>query len=329
MSQLAIVFPGQGSQKTGMLAELAQAPGNGIVETSFAEASAAIGSDLWDIAQRNPDGLLDQTEFTQPALLAAGIALWRLWRERGGARPDLLAGHSLGEYTALVAAEVLEFSQAVKVVHQRGQFMQRAVPSGTGGIAAIIGLDSAKLEAVCLEAEAAGEGTVSPANHNSPGQTVIAGDSAAVKRAMALCKQAGAKRALPLKMSVPSHCALMEPARGQLETELAKLEFRPAAIPVVQNATGRASRDPEEIRHNLGAQLCSPVRWIDCVETMHAAGATHFLECGPGKVLAGLIKRIAPSAQTHNSEDPASLAAALAETSASTSTPSPLRATPP
>ncbi len=312
MSKLAIVFPGQGSQKTGMLAELAQA--HGVVETSFAEASAAIGRNLWDIARHNPDGLLDETQFTQPALLAAGIALWRLWRERGGAEPDLLAGHSLGEYTALVAAEVLEFGQAVKVVHQRGQFMRRAVPAGAGGIAAIIGLDGAKLAAICLEAEAAGEGAVSPANHNAPGQIVIAGDSAAVKRAMALCKQAGARRALPLKMSVPSHCALMEPARRQLETELAKIPFHPAAVPVVQNATGRASRDPEEIRRNLIAQLCSPVRWIDCVETMRAAGATHFLECGPGKVLTGLIKRIAPKAQTHNSEDPPSLAAALADT---------------
>jgi len=311
MTKLAIVFPGQGSQKTGMLAELAQAHGNSIVETSFAEASAAIGRDLWDITRRNPDGLLDETHITQPALLAAGIALWRLWRERGGAKPDLLAGHSLGEYTALVAAEVLEFGQAAKVVHQRGQFMQRAVPAGAGGIAAIIGLDAAKLEAICLEAEAAGEGAVSPANHNSPGQTVIAGDSAAVKRAMALCKQAGAKRALPLKMSVPSHCALMEPARGQLEAELAELPFRPAALPVVQNATGRASSDPEKIRHNLIAQLCSPVRWIDCVETMRAAGATHFLECGPGKVLTGLIKRIAPNAQTWNTDTPASFAAAL------------------
>ena len=311
MAKLAIVFPGQGSQKTGMLAELAEA--HGIIQATFAEASAAIGCDLWDIARQNPDGLLDQTRFTQPALLAAGIAVWRLWQEQGGASPQYFAGHSLGEYTALVAAEVLAFGAAVDAVHKRGQFMQQAVPAGAGGMAAIIGLEAEALERVCAEAEAAGEGAVSAANYNSPGQTVIAGDAAAVNRAMTLCKQAGAKRALPLKMSVPSHCALMEPARRQLEAELATLEFRPAAIPVVQNATGKASSDPDTIRSNLVAQLCSPVRWIDCVETMYAAGATRFLECGPGKVLSGLIKRITPNAQVQTTDTPTSLATAHKE----------------
>ena len=311
MAKLAIVFPGQGSQKTGMLAELAE--DHGVIETTFAEASAAIGCDLWNIALQNTDGLLDQTRYTQPALLAAGIAVWRLWQEQGGASPQWFAGHSLGEYTALVAAEVLEFDAAVDAVHKRGQFMQQAVPAGAGGIAAIIGLDAETLERVCAEAEAAGEGAVSAANYNSPGQTVIAGDAVAVNRAMMLCKQAGAKRALPLKMSVPSHCALMEPARRQLEAELATIEFRPATVPVVQNATGKASSDPYTIRSNLVSQLCSPVRWIDCVETMHAAGAIRFLECGPGKVLSGLIKRITPNAQVQTTDTPTSLATAHKE----------------
>ena len=310
MARTAIIFPGQGSQKTGMLAALAGE--HGVIRDSFLEASEAIGEDLWDISRNNPDGLLDQTQFTQPALLAAGVALWRLWRERDGARPELLAGHSLGEYTALVAAEVLTFGDAASAVRKRGQFMQQAAPRGAGGIAAIIGLEAAALEKVCHEATAAGEGAVSPANYNSPGQTVIAGDAGAVTRAMKLCKEAGAKRALPLKMSVPSHCTLMEPARKQLEQELSSLTFRPAQIPVVQNVTGQPSTDPEQIRRNLVAQLCSPVRWIDCVETIHHAGIDNFLECGPGKVLSGLVKRIAPAAATWNCDDPDSFSEALA-----------------
>ena len=311
MSNFAVVFPGQGSQKTGMLATLAEA--NNIIRATFDEASAAVGRDLWNIARGQPEGLLDQTHITQPALLAAGVALWRLWLERGGARPARFAGHSLGEYSALVAAEVLDFGAAAAAVHKRGQFMQQAVPAGAGGIAAIIGLDSATLEQACVEAEAAGEGAVSPANFNSPGQTVIAGDAVAVNRAMALCKQAGAKRALPLKMSAPSHCALMEPARRQLEQELAALDFKSAAVPVVQNVSGQASSDPKEIRRNLVAQLCRPVRWIDCVEKMRAAGVENFLECGPGRVLSGLIKRIAPQASAWNCDGPESFARALAE----------------
>ncbi len=311
MAKCAIVFPGQGSQKTGMLAALAEE--HGIIRASFLEASEAIGEDLWDISQNNPDGLLDQTQFTQPALLAAGVALWRLWRERGGAQPELLAGHSLGEYTALVAAEVLAFGDAARAVRKRGQFMQQAAPRGAGGIAAIIGLEADALEQACHKATAAGEGAVSPANYNSPGQTVIAGNAGAVTRAMDLCKEAGAKRALPLKMSVPSHCALMEPARKQLEKELAGLTFHPAKIPVIQNVTGETCSDPERIRGNLVAQLCSPVRWIDCVETIHSTGIDNFLECGPGKVLGGLIKRIAPTAATWNCDDSDSFSRALAE----------------
>ena len=295
-----------------MLAALAGA--HGTVENTFTEASEVIGLDLWDIVQHNKDGALDQTRITQPALLTAGIAIWRLWRQQRGAQPSLLAGHSLGEYAALVAAEVLEFGAAVDVVHKRGIFMQEAVPKGAGGMAAIIGLDSDSLERVCTEAEAAGEGAVSAANYNSPGQTVIAGDAAAVNRAMQMCLEAGARRALPVKMSVPSHCALMEPARQKLEAELAELDFRPAGIPVVQNVTGRASSDPDEIRENLAAQICRPVRWIDCIEHMSEAGITRILECGPGKVLNGLIKRISPQISTWNCDEPDSLSRAVTDT---------------
>ena len=294
-----------------MLAALAGA--GKVIEQTFAEASEVIGQDLWDIAQHDRERLLDQTHITQPALLAAGIALWRMWQRQGGAKPAMLAGHSLGEYSALVAAGVLEFGAAIGTVHKRGLFMQNAVPKGVGGIAAIIGLDSAALERACAEAEAAGEGAVSAANYNSPGQTVIAGDAAAVTRAMKFCLAAGARRALPLKMSAPSHCMMMEPARLKLEQELAFLDFRPAAIPIVQNFSGRASRDPDEIRENLVAQLCHPVRWIDCIEFMSGKGIGRILECGPGKVLNGLIKRISPRLATWNCDSPESLAQAISE----------------
>ncbi len=312
MRDFAVVFPGQGSQKTGMLTALAGA--SETIENTFAEASEVIGLDLWDIVQHDRDLTLDQTRITQPALLAAGIALWRLWRQRNGAEPALLAGHSLGEYAALVAAEVLEFGAAVDAVCKRGMFMQQAVPQGAGGMAAIIGLESRELEEMCRQAEAAGEGAVSAANYNSPGQIVIAGDAAAVERAMRMSLEAGARRALPVKMSVPSHCELMEPARRQLETELAALDFRAAAIPVVQNVNGRASSDPDELRKNLIAQVCRPVRWIDCIEHMSNAGITRILECGPGKVLTGLIRRISPQISTWNCDDPESLARAVTET---------------
>ena len=284
------------------------------IENTFAEASEVLGLDLWEIALHDRDGTLDQTRITQPALLAAGIALWRLWRQQGGADPVLLAGHSLGEYSALVAAEVLEFSAAIDIVHKRGMFMQQAAPQGAGGMAAIIGLGSEELEEACSRAEAAGEGSVSAANYNSPGQIVIAGDAAAVKRAMQMCLEAGARRALPVKMSVPSHCDLMEPARRQLETELAGLDFRAAGIPVVQNVNGRASSDPGELRENLIEQICRPVRWIGCIEYMSEAGISRILECGPGKVLTGLIRRISPQISTWNCDEPESLSRAVTET---------------
>ena len=312
MRDFAVVFPGQGSQKTGMLAALAGT--SKTIENTFAEASEVIGLNLWDIARHDRDRTLDQTRITQPALLTAGIALWRLWRQRNGAEPAMLAGHSLGEYSALVAAEVLDFGTAVDVVHKRGIFMQQASPQGAGGMAAIIGLGNEELEEACRKAQAAGEGAVSAANYNSPGQTVIAGDAAAVERAMQMCLDAGARRALPVKMSVPSHCELMEPARQQLATELAALDFRAARIPVVQNVNGRSSSDPGEIRENLIEQICRPVRWIDCIEYMSEAGITRILECGPGKVLTGLIRRISPQISTWNCDEPESLSRAVTET---------------
>ncbi len=311
MRNLAFAFPGQGSQQPGMLAELAAS--EAVIEATFAEASAVLGEDLWEIAQQNENGRLDQTEITQPALLAASIALWRLWRQRNGALPALLAGHSLGEYAALVAAEVIEFGAAVAVTHKRGLFMQEAVPQGTGGIAAILGLDNSRLQGVCAEVGAAGQGMVSIANYNSPGQTVIAGQAGAVASAMAKCREAGAKRALPLKMSVPSHCSLMAPAQQRLAEELAALDFRTAKIPVVQNVNGQAHVDADTIRANLVEQLCYPVRWIDCIEFMGDAGIEQVLECGPGKVLAGLVKRISPQLAVWNSDRPELLDRALAE----------------
>jgi [acyl-carrier-protein] S-malonyltransferase len=308
MYKFGFVFPGQGSQKTGMLADLAQ-DNPSILET-FAEASQALGQDLWQIVQDNPGGLLDQTHITQPALLAASVAIWRLWQQRQGALPEMLAGHSLGEYSALVCAGVIELSDAIKMVNQRGLYMQDAVPSGTGSMAAIIGMDDQKIDDICRSL--AGEGVVSAANFNSPGQTVIAGDKAAVERAMAALKEAGAKRVLLLNVSVPSHCALMIPAAERLADHLAAVEFRKPTIPVVQNINGRAAREPSEIRVNLLKQLYMPVQWVDTIYCMRDFGIGKVVECGPGKVLGGLIKRIHPEIEAFSSEAPEAFNEALA-----------------
>ncbi len=303
MSKIGFIFPGQGSQKPGMLAELAAS--FGLVEETFAEASAALGKDLWEICQQDQNEQLNQTEITQPALLAASVAIWRVWLAQNGPRPSLLAGHSLGEYSALVCSGVLQFEDGIRLVHQRGQFMQSAVSAGTGKMAAIIGLDDAKIAGLCEQA--AQGGIVSPANFNSPGQTVIAGDVEAVERAMALCKEAGAKRALPLNVSVPSHCALMKPAAEKLERALAEVQFGDPDIPVVQNVDARIADDAQLIKENLIKQLYAPVLWVDSVRFMHSAGVDRAVECGPGKVLAGLIKRIAPEINCFASDDGASL----------------------
>jgi [acyl-carrier-protein] S-malonyltransferase len=303
MDKFGFVFPGQGSQKLGMLAEL-QAQYS-LVKDTFDQASAVLGLDLWEICQHDSDNSLDRTDITQPVLLAASTAIWRVWQHTGGAAPSILAGHSLGEYSALVAAGVLEFEAGIAIVNKRGQFMQSAVPAGTGKMAAIVGLENYQINEICDEAE---EGqVVSAANFNSPGQTVIAGDADAVDRAIALCKEAGAKRALPLNVSVPSHCDLMRPAAKQLAAELEQLSFSKPAIAVVQNYSADLSEDPELIKQNLVKQLHEPVRWVDCVTVMYKAGVAKLVECGPGKVLCGLNKRIQSEMICLGSDDPGSL----------------------
>jgi len=307
MQKFGFVFPGQGSQKAGMLSELAEV--HPVVVDTFALASEVLGKDLWQIAQDNPDGLLDQTHFTQPVLLATSVAIWRAWMAKQAPLPDMLAGHSLGEYSALVCAGVLSFEDAIALVHKRGQYMQSAVPAGTGGMAAIIGMDDSRIDALCRSA--AGDGVVAPANFNSPGQTVIAGDRDAVERAMAACKEAGAKRALPLNVSVPSHCALMKSAAEALAADLAAIDFKKPELPVVQNINGRASKELSEIRDNLLKQLYMPVQWVDTIYCMRDFGIGKVVECGPGKVLGGLIKRIQPEISCFNTDTPDALTEAV------------------
>lgn len=309
MDKFGFVFPGQGSQKLGMLAELASA--NPVIVDTFSQASAVLDLDLWQICQHDSDNILDRTDITQPALLTASVAIWRLWQERSGLSPAILAGHSLGEYSALVCAGVVRFEDAVMAVHKRGQFMQAAVPAGTGKMAAIVGLENYQIDEICDEAER--HQVVSAANFNSPGQTVIAGDAEAVDRAIALCKEAGAKRALPLNVSVPSHCDLMRPAAKQLAAVLEAIDFAAPEIAVVQNYSAEISHDPEQIKQNLLKQLHEPVRWVDCVNVMHKAGIQRLVECGPGKVLCGLIKRIQPDIICVGSDSPGTLDSAIAE----------------
>ncbi len=288
MSKSAFVFPGQGSQSVGMLAELAAVFPQ--VQATFEEASEALGQDLWALSQHGPEETLNQTENTQPALLAAGIAVWRAWQAAGGKTPDYLAGHSLGEYTALVAAGSLSLADGIRLVAARGRAMQEAVPTGTGSMAAILGLEDAQVVAVCEQA--ASEGVVSAANFNSPGQVVIAGEKAAVARAVELASEAGAKRAVELAVSVPSHCALMKPAAEALQPLLEETPIQPPAIPVVHNADVSLHDDPAAIRQVLLQQLYLPVRWAESMQWLVAQGVGFMAECGPGKVLMGLGRRI-------------------------------------
>lgn len=309
MTTFAMVFPGQGSQSVGMLADLAQQfP---IVEQTFAEASAVLGYDLWALVQQGPAEELNKTWQTQPALLTASVAIWRVWQEKNGAMPVVMAGHSLGEYSALVCAGVMDFKDAVRLVELRGKLMQEAVPEGTGAMAAIIGLDNDSIAKAC--AESAEGQVVAPVNFNSPGQVVIAGNKEAVERAGAACKAAGAKRALPLPVSVPSHCALMKPAADKLAVALQEITFNAPRIPVINNVDVAAESDADAIRSALVRQLYSPVRWTETVESMSAQGVAHLLEMGPGKVLTGLIKRIVDSMTAAAVNDVASLTAALGE----------------
>lgn len=309
MSKFAMVFPGQGSQTVGMLADLAaQFP---IVEQTFAEASDALGYDLWKLVQEGPAEELNKTWQTQPALLAASVAIYRVWQQENGAQPAMMAGHSLGEYSALVCAGVLGFKQAIRLVELRGKLMQEAVPAGTGAMSAIIGLDNDAIAKACEES-AQGE-VVSPVNFNSPGQVVIAGNKDAVERAGAACKAAGAKRALPLPVSVPSHCALMKPAADKLAIALQGIAFNTPQFPVVNNVDVKTETSPDAIRDALVRQLYSPVRWSESVEFMAGEGIEHLLEVGPGKVLTGLTKRIVDTMTAAAINDAASVSAALAQ----------------
>lgn len=305
MSKFAIVFPGQGSQAVGMLAELGEQ--YDVVKQTFAEASDALGYDLWALVQNGPVEDLNQTFRTQPALLASSVAIWRVWQALGLEQPEVLAGHSLGEYSALVCAGVIDFKAAIKLVELRGQLMQEAVPAGTGAMYAIIGLDDAAIAKACEDA-AQGD-VVSPVNFNSPGQVVIAGQKDAVERAGALCKEAGAKRALPLPVSVPSHCALMKPAAEKLAVALEALEFNAPQIPVINNVDVATETDPAKIKDALVRQLHSPVRWTEGVEKMAAQGIEKLIEVGPGKVLTGLTKRIVKTLDAAAVNDIASLGA--------------------
>lgn len=307
MTKIAVVFPGQGSQTLGMLADLAAA--YPIVEETFAEASSALGYDLWQLVQQGPAEELNKTWQTQPALLAASVAIWRVWQQQNGTQPVLMAGHSLGEYSALVCAGVLDFKQAISLVELRGKLMQEAVPAGTGAMYAIIGLDNDAIAKACEES-AQGQ-VVSPVNFNSPGQVVIAGNKEAVERAGAACKAAGAKRALPLPVSVPSHCALMKPAADKLAVALENVTFSAPQYPVVNNVDVKVETSAEAIRSALVRQLYSPVRWTESVEFMAEQGVEQLVEVGPGKVLTGLTKRIVDTLTAAAVNDTASLTAAL------------------
>jgi len=307
---LAFVFPGQGSQSVGMLAELGGA--EPVVRATFAEASDVLGYDLWALCQDGPEAELGSTERTQPAMLAAGVATWRFWVGRGGPRPVAMAGHSLGEYTALVCSDAMDFQTAIDVVRFRGQVMQQAVPLGQGAMAAILGLEDADLDAACREA-AQGE-VVEPVNFNAPGQTVIAGNATAVARAIDAAKARGAKRAVLLPVSVPSHSSLMRGAAELLAAKLATVDVRLPNVADVYTVDVRKHASPDGIRQSLKEQLFKPVRWADTVRAMLAGGATTFVECGPGKVLTSLNRRIErrPELKMLALEDPASIAAALA-----------------
>ncbi|SEV97956.1 ACP S-malonyltransferase [Luteibacter sp. 329MFSha] len=307
-ASLAFVFPGQGSQSVGMLAELAAIHPE--VKATFDEASEGAGVDLWAISQDGPQDLLNSTENTQPALLAASVAVWRVWVKQGGALPAYLSGHSLGEYSALVAAGALSLKDAAGLVAERGRLMQAAVPPGVGAMAAILGGDDAQIAQVCEEV-AQGQ-IVAPANFNSPGQLVIAGHADAVDRVIARLAELGVKKAVKLAVSVPSHCMLMRDAADALGERMAAIAWSMPSIPVVQNADAKVRGTVEDIRGALMRQLYLPVRWTECVQALAAAGIVQTIECGPGKVLTGLIKRIDKSIEGKAIGTPAELDAALA-----------------
>ncbi len=304
---LAFVFPGQGSQAIGMSSALAE--NFDVVKKTYNEASEVLGHDLWQLVCNGPEADLNKTQNTQPVMLTAGVAVWRAWKQRGGPLPTVLAGHSLGEYTALVCAGALDFSDAVRLVADRARFMQAAVPAGKGAMAAILGLEDAAVRALC---ETAAEGQVLDAvNYNSPGQVVIAGDTAAVDRAVAQAGEAGAKRAIILPVSVPSHCALMHDAADNMADRLVSVTINPPEIPVLHNVNVKSENKAENIRALLVQQIENPVRWVETVEKIASQGVKMIIECGPGKVLTGLNKRITKEAKTLPVFDSTSLDSAL------------------
>lgn len=305
--KFALVFPGQGSQSLGMMSAYGEHP---VLRDTFAEASSALGRDLWQLVRKGPAEALNQTVNTQPLMLTAGIAVYRLWQTLGGPQPAMVAGHSLGEYAALVAANVIPLSDAVPLVELRARAMQEAVPQGVGAMAAILGLDVPSIEAACAEA-AQGE-VVQTVNFNSPEQTVIAGHAAAVQRAADACKAKGAKRALLLPVSAPFHCSLMQPAAEKLKVRLATLTLSTPTIPVLNNVDVLVQNEPDRIRDALVRQAASPVRWVETMKAMQDGGLTHVYECGPGKVLAGLVKRCADGLSGGAINDLKGLEAALA-----------------
>jgi len=308
-SQLAFVFPGQGSQSLAMLAELAELHPS--IHETFREASDGAGVDLWALSQGGPEEMLNRTEYTQPALLAAGVAVWRLWQAQGGPQPAVLAGHSLGEYAALVAAGALTLHDGAHLVRIRGQLMQDAAPPGTGAMAAVIGAEDALVKEVCIEAS--GSQVVVPANYNSPGQIVIGGDADAVDRAVALLAERGVRKVVKLAVSVPSHTPLMREAANRLSETMNGLAWREPSLPIVQNVDADIRQGTQSIRDALVRQLYLPVRWTDCVQALAARGVTRIGECGPGKVLTGLAKRIDKSLDARPLGTPGEFETALAE----------------
>jgi [acyl-carrier-protein] S-malonyltransferase len=308
--KLAFVFPGQGSQAVGMLAPFAD---TAVVQDVVQRASAALGEDLGRLMADGPAEQLALTVNTQPCMLTAGVAFYLTWRAAGGAIPAVMAGHSLGEYTALTAADALSLEDAVRLVRFRAQAMQYAVPVGTGGMAAILGLADERVEQACAEARTDGE-VVEAVNFNAPLQVVIAGHTAALERACAAAKRLGAKRAVPLPVSVPFHSSLLAPASVKLREHLATVELRSPAVPVLNNIDVMAETDPARIRDALARQAAGPVRWAEIIRRMAAEGVTHVIECGPGRVLAGLTKRIVPTLESLTLTDPASLQEVLHKT---------------
>ncbi len=308
-STLAFVFPGQGSQSLAMLAELSEL--HPLVRDTFAEASDGAGVDLWALSQQGPEEQLNRTEYTQPALLAAGAAVWRLWRQQGGAMPLALAGHSLGEYTALVAAGMLSLRDAAQLVRLRGQLMQEAAPAGSGAMAAVIGADDELVRSAC--SDASGNEVVVPANYNSPGQVVIGGHAAAVDRALALLAERGVRKTVKLAVSVPSHTPLMREAANRLSETMATLSWREPQLPIVQNVDAEVHEGQQSIRDALVRQLYLPVQWTGVVQALAGMGVTRLAECGPGKVLTGLARRIDKSLDARTLATPDDFQAAFAD----------------